>query len=158
MTGPERSIRIRAWRDGDAGRIVEAAGGLSTQSLFGRFGVGTASLPRAYIQMIEQHSADDRVLIVVALDGEQVIGWAESWPDATGDVELAVVIVDAWQRRGVGAGLVRFLLGEAAAGERRVNAYVLGENSAAHRLVRAVVADRLEASRSDQYVHYSLAA
>lgn len=153
------TVRIRAWRDGDAARIADAAGGLSPQSLFGRFGVGTDALPKAYVQMISQHSeGDDRVSIVVALDGERVIGWAESWRDTGGDAELAVVVVDAWQRQGVGAGLVRFLLGAVSAVGRRVNAFVLGENAPAHHLARAVVTDGLERGLSDRYVHYSLAA
>lgn len=155
----EPHVRVRPWRTGDAALVREAGDRLSPRSLWGRFGVGTTSLPRAYLRMLEQHPADDHgIAMVVALHDDKVIGWAESRPVPGGDEELAVVVVDDWQCRGVGSRLVRALLQDPARTRQVITAYVLGENTAAHRLLRSVAPAGVERNRSDQYVHYRLAA
>jgi GNAT superfamily N-acetyltransferase len=59
-----------------------------------------------------------------------------------GRVELAVEVVDAWQRRGVGSRLVREVLARGrAAGHREVVAAVLAENFGMQMLLFAVLPD-----------------
>jgi GNAT superfamily N-acetyltransferase len=162
MTCADQTIRVRPWRTGDAELVRRAATGLSTSSLRLRFGSGTPSVPRAYLRMLEHQPACSRGTgdesLVVALDGDRLIGWAETRPAGPGEAELAVVVLDDWQGRGVGTLLVKALLAEAATSGRTLHAYVLPENSPAHRLVRAAMPDGYERVYHEGYVHYTLAA
>lgn len=160
MKCAEQTIRVRPWRDGDAGLLRQAGAGLSTGSLRRRFGIGTPSVPRAYMRMLDRQPAcspgtgDESM--VVALDGDRLVGWAETRQVEPGEAELAVVVLDAWQGQGVGTRLVRALLAEPAESGRTLHAYVLPENTPAHRLVRAISPDGYERTNSDGYVHYTL--
>ena len=142
--------------------LRQAGAGLSTGSLRLRFGTSTPSVPRGYLRMLERQPAcspgnGDESMVVVALDSDQLIGWAETRPIGPGEAELAVVVLDDWQGRGVGTLLTNALLVEPAKG-RKLHAYVLPENTPMHRLVRAISPDGYERTWRDGYVHYTLAA
>ena len=157
----DQTIRIRRWQHGDAERLRRAGAGLSAGSLRLRFGSGTPSVPREYLRTLERlpaSSAGGDASVVVALDGDRVIGWAEARAVGSGEAEVAVVVLDDWQGRGVAKRLIRAVADEPAAHGRTLHASVLPENTAAHRLARAVAPDGLERAYRDGYVHYKLAA
>ncbi|MPY82986.1 MAG: GNAT family N-acetyltransferase [Actinophytocola sp.] len=112
------------------------AGSLSVRSLYHRFFVGTPALPRPLLRQLATLDHDQREAVVAVHDG-QVIGLAQyvRAPD-TRRAELAVLVVDAWQHRGVGRRMVSRLATLAARrGITSFDASVLPENQAALRAV-----------------------
>jgi RimJ/RimL family protein N-acetyltransferase len=86
-------------------------------------------------------------------------GWAEFGrkPDELAVADLAVLVVDPWQRQGIATALVRAMLPRMlAAGVRELAADVLPGNRAAHGLLRSLFDGRLRASYVDGVVHYRL--
>jgi GNAT superfamily N-acetyltransferase len=92
---------------------------------------------------------------------EQVVGWAEfvrfTAPAGT-DADLAILVLDAWQRRGVGRTLIGALVpGAAAGGVRLLHADLDPANGAARGLLASVLGrDRLTARVVDGLLHYTV--
>lgn len=97
---------------------------------------GTHSLPPSYLKSLERPS-----LRQVAVYRGRLVGLAECvWPpEGDGPPDMAIMIADEWQRRGVGRrlaiGLVRRCV---AAGVRYIEGQTEAENVAAVALVRSV--------------------
>jgi GNAT superfamily N-acetyltransferase len=136
--------------------IGQASAGLSAESLWRRFGAGCHALPLPYLKLLRSEPGEARLF--VAFDDEQLVGWAEARPAGPDEAEVAVVVLDGWQRRGVGTSLVRALLADAAVTGRRLHAYVHPDNMAASRLVRAALPGPVEAGLADGYVRFRQAA
>lgn len=116
--------------------IEAMAGSLSPRSLYHRFFAGTPALPRPLLRQLATLDHDQRDAVVAVHDG-QVVGLAQyvRAPD-TRRAELAVLVVDAWQHRGVGRRMVSRLATLAARrGITSFDAAVLPENQAALRAV-----------------------
>ena len=112
---------------------------LSRQSLYNRFFVGSPRIPAAYAGMLARVDHRDREALV-ALVGEKVVGIAEYVRDGTlpHTADIAVMVADAWQRRGVARRLLTDLT--EAARERGIDelrADVLAANGAALAAVRS---------------------
>ncbi|MEU1735976.1 GNAT family N-acetyltransferase [Streptosporangium sp. NPDC020145] len=76
--------------------------------------------------------------VLLAVAGEKVVGHAVG-ARAGAEVEIAVVVADAWQGRGIGSRLVRRLLRRASVnGARTVNMDVLGDNHRVLAMVRGL--------------------
>ncbi|WP_113699029.1 GNAT family N-acetyltransferase [Nonomuraea lactucae] len=132
--------QIRPARADDDERIRRFLAGLSLHTQTMRFFTGiprpTASLVRALLAVDERRDA-----LVATLDGE-IIGHAMSYRGNTADVEVAVVVTDRWQGRGLGPRLVDTVLFRAAVrGATTVGMDVLGENRRALRMVRRLWPD-----------------
>jgi GNAT superfamily N-acetyltransferase len=125
----------------DEGAVLDAVfAGLSPRSRYLRFHspIGGLSPPvrRALLALDERHRA-----VVALAGGRQPVGIARLIRDRLrpDEAEVAVEVVDAWHRRGVGRLLVTALAEEAQRlGVRRLRALVLPENTAAFALVRSV--------------------
>lgn len=136
--------------------VAAMADSLSTRSLYLRFFTGTPELPRPLLRQLAtlDHDACEAV---VAVHGERVIGLAQyvRIPD-TRRAELAVLVVDAWQHRGVGRRMVSRLATLAARrGITSFDASVLPENEAALGAVARLWPGA--APRQDEdCLHYSL--
>jgi GNAT superfamily N-acetyltransferase len=114
---------------------------LSRRSIYLRFFSPISQIPPA---MLARLTDVDRLRrdALVALDGDDIVGVARydavrPDDDATRDAEVAVTVVDAWHRRGLGHRLLERL--EALAGRRGYDTFVariLPENRAALELVR----------------------
>jgi GNAT superfamily N-acetyltransferase len=99
----------------------------SESTLFHRFHGGGRDAPARYVDRLLEDS--DRRQVLLARVGPDVVGVAEAHRDGGGTAELAVLVEDSWQHRGVGSRLVAAL----AAEERRhgvdaLRATVLGED------------------------------
>ncbi|MGW4795458.1 N-acetyltransferase family protein [Nonomuraea sp. NPDC004297] len=120
----------------DEERIRRFLAGLSLHTQTLRFFTGvpspTAGLVRALLSLDERRDA-----LVATTECGEIAGHAMSFRGDDTDVEIAVVVADAWQGRGLGPKLVDALLLRAVVrGARTVGMDVLGENRRALRLVR----------------------
>lgn len=149
------ALLVRPWRAGDARLLKQASAGLSPASLWHRFGAGTSKLPQAYLRMLDGPAPGSAVRVALGPCG--VVGWAEARPMTGGESEVAVVVLDNWQRRGIGTRLLRTLLDDGAVRDRRLHAYIRPGNTAALCLMRAVATPGLRSVPADEYVHYTLA-
>lgn len=107
-------VTIRPWERGDFARLAAAAPLLSARTLRLRFWTGMPTLPVMYLRSTEQRWP----LLwdaVVALDGDQLVGWAEYGRnrDAPQTADVGVCVVDAEQGHGIGTALLRALLDRA---------------------------------------------
>ncbi|MEV5750098.1 GNAT family N-acetyltransferase [Actinoallomurus sp. NPDC052308] len=125
------AIGVRPYEAGDREDVLGMR--LSARSLYLRFFAGTPRLPSFYAEALSRVDHWDRAALVAVADTE-VVGIAEYARDATlpGLADLAVLVADPWQRRGVARRLVTDLTGLARArGIAELRADVLVENHAA---------------------------
>jgi len=130
-----RTIRVRPVRPADAEAIQEFVRALSDASRRLRFFAPIRELaPAALARLTESTSRRDRVLLAEAHDGEEWCMVALAQYALGDDVEtrdLALVVADAWQGRGIGRALMGMLIQSAHdAGCARVVADVLRDNQA----------------------------
>ncbi|MFD0683664.1 GNAT family N-acetyltransferase [Actinomadura fibrosa] len=103
-------VRIRPYGVTDRERLGRMAEHLSKASLYTRFFSGTPRLPDHWVGTLENLDHWDREALVALLAGE-VIGVAEYIRDVRrpARADIAVLIADPWQRRGLGSRLVAYL-------------------------------------------------
>lgn len=132
-------IEIRPARSDDAERMREFLSGLSARTQTLRFLAGVGRPGDGLLRALLTRDADRDVLVALrrgADGGERIVGHAMSVrcalrPGGEGapPTEIAVVVADDWQGRGIGERLVRRLLTRAAArGAAEIVMDVHGEN------------------------------
>jgi RimJ/RimL family protein N-acetyltransferase len=135
---------IRAWEHGDFALLAAAAPKLSAQTLRLRFWASLPSLPKTYLRSTEQRWP--RMWdAVAALDGGELIGWAEygRYPAQPDTADVAVCVIDAEQGHGVGSALVDLLVERArGAGLVSVHADIAPWNEPARRVWTRVTGTR----------------
>jgi GNAT superfamily N-acetyltransferase len=111
----------------DEERLGAFMAGLSPSTLTLRFFIGCGRPDRKLVRALM--AADDRRDVLLAVDGgERVLGHAMGYL-RDGSVEIAVMVADEWQGRGIGSRLVRAVLRRAAArGAHEVGMDVMGDN------------------------------
>jgi GNAT superfamily N-acetyltransferase len=120
-------VSIHAVGPTDRHRIEAMFGRCSRATLCQRFHAPVSGLPPRYLDWVLQDPAPGH-LVLVAREGDDVVGIAEAHHGREGAAEVAVLVEDAWQGRGVGAELFRNLLGsERQRGARTVRATVMTE-------------------------------
>lgn len=127
---------IRPWQVGDFARLAAAAPRLSTWTLYLRFRAGMPSLPSTYLRSTRERWPG-RWDAVVALDGEELVGWAEfgRYADDPSRADLGMCVVDAEQGHGIGTALAAALGGLArTAGLVSLHADIEPDNVAAWRV------------------------
>jgi RimJ/RimL family protein N-acetyltransferase len=99
-------VRIRPWQAGDFALLEAAAPGLSARTLWLRFRAGMPTLPAFYVRSTAQRWPA-RWDGVVAIDGDELIGWAEfgRYADDPERADIGMCVVDAEQGHGVGSAL-----------------------------------------------------
>jgi RimJ/RimL family protein N-acetyltransferase len=134
LLGDGSRIEIRALRREDEADMLAAVGKTSAQSLQRRFFAMKrhfSDQERAFFMDVD---FKNHVALVACSeqDGRQVIvGGSRYVVFEPGQAELAFVVVDAWQGRGVGSILMRHLIKIAtSAGLQELTAEVLPENAA----------------------------
>jgi RimJ/RimL family protein N-acetyltransferase len=131
------SLVLRAYRPGDRFAVQAMADDLSPTTLYARFLVGVPTLPKAYVERLDTGAhAPDAVLLAVV--GPFVVGVGELvvQPRDPRRGELALLVRDGYQRRGIGFALAERLVrhachhglavleAEALSGSRAIRALV----------------------------------
>ncbi|MGI8921219.1 MAG: GNAT family N-acetyltransferase [Solirubrobacteraceae bacterium] len=141
-------IRVRAMNAGDQSALLAAHRALSEESQRLRFLAPKPTLSRAEARYLTDVDGVDHVALAAFLDDEPrvITGVARfvRLPEDPHAAEMAIVVGDRFQRRGLGTLLARELAAEARAhGITRFKATVLAENEAVTKLI-AVIAERLD--------------
>jgi GNAT superfamily N-acetyltransferase len=117
--------------------------GLSLRSRYLRFHSPIPRLPasvRARLVDIDGRRHAAVVAEADGPDGRETIGLAQVFGDGTGTADVAVAVVDAWQRRGIGRRLLTAVAALAEEiGYTELRGTVLPENVAMQRLARSVL-------------------
>jgi ribosomal protein S18 acetylase RimI-like enzyme len=125
-------VEIRALRPEDEADMLAAVGATSPQSLQRRFFVMKrhfSDKERAFFMNID--FKDHVALVALAEDGQVVVGGGRYVVFEPGRAEMAFVVVDAWQGRGIGSILMRHLIKIGRdGGLQELTAEVLPENTA----------------------------
>jgi RimJ/RimL family protein N-acetyltransferase len=135
-------VLVRAIRPDDAPGLAEAFEQLSETSRYRRFFVVKPRLSEetlAYLTGVDHH--DHEALVALAPDSGQLVGVARfiRCPGRPDQAEVAVTVIDPWQRRGLGTVLLCELAQRAATeGIRHFTAEILAENLPMLTLARRV--------------------
>lgn len=124
----------------DEGDLLDALmAGLSSHSRYLRFHTPVPALTAGMRRALLDVDGRDRVALIAETADGAPVGIARTIRDRhrRTEAELAIAVVDAWHRRGVGRRLVTEVAERAlATGVRRLTARVLPENTAALGLLR----------------------
>jgi RimJ/RimL family protein N-acetyltransferase len=148
-------VRIRPIRPDDAPRLQELHSRLSRQTAYQRFFAIVKRLPPDWAQTLANVDYYRRLALVVearAGTGMELIGVGRYEPtDEKDTVEVAFVVQDSWQNRGLGTILFDEILRAAAArSHRRFRAYVLADNRRMLDLITRFT--RIESRKTEQSV------
>lgn len=126
-----------------ADRDIEQAfvRGLSAQTRYYRFHSGVRELSPAMLERFINVNYPDEMALAATIEmegRELIIGVARYMREPGGEsAEMAIVVADAWQGKGIGTRLLLDLRSCAiAAGVKRMNATVLSENRRMYELAR----------------------
>ncbi len=130
------TVTLRPIRPEDEPGLIAFHTRLSPDTAFQRFHAPLPQLPANWAHFLANVDYERRMAIV-ALEGDQLIAVARyEESDAADQAEVAIVVQDRWQERGLGTILMTELLGYAEAqGIHRFRAYVLADN---HRMLNLV--------------------
>jgi len=152
MTSTEQ-LTIRPLTVGDRGALARLPERVSRQSAIARFHAGVRVLTDDLLdRLVDLESG--RHEAIVAIDGRGVAGIARYVRDVDDEsrAEVAVLVVDEWQRRGVATLMLRPLVASAlAAGITHFMADTPPENTAARHLLGSLattVSQRFVAGRT----------
>ena len=135
LTRDTREVSIRPAAGTDADGLRRFLTGLSARTAYSRFFTGLGPVPDRLLRWLLRNDPGQEVLL--AVHGGEIVGHGMYTvaPGRTGLAELAVVVTDAWQRRGLGPRLVEALLAAARThGIRQIGFTVLADNRPANRL------------------------
>jgi len=128
-------IHVRALLPGDEGAVVRMHARCSPTTMQRRYFSGMRTVPPALLRLLMDVDGHGRVAFVAALATE-LVGVAHLDLPGDGVGEVAVLVEDAHQRRGIGATLLHSCVQAAAArGARVLTAMCLGDNTAFPSLV-----------------------
>ncbi len=133
-------LESRPWRSGDSELLTAAAASFSMPTLSRRFLVGTPRFPARYVRSLRDPAGSGlaRLAQVATVEG-QLVGLAECvWRlDGPELPDLALLVADAWQRRGIGSRLLSELTDRCCdAGLKLVTAESEADNAGARALAR----------------------
>jgi acyl-CoA synthetase (NDP forming)/RimJ/RimL family protein N-acetyltransferase len=131
------TVHLRAVRPSDAPKLVALHAGLSTRTRYLRYFSAYPRIPERDLYRFSHVDHHDRVALLVELGGEAIAVGRYERESGTDEAEVAFVVADAHQGRGIGSVLLEHL---AAAGRecgiRRFTAVVLAENANMIRVFR----------------------
>lgn len=134
-------VTVRQARPSDTSVLVDLVERCSELTLHRRFHGATGPHVQREVRRIASPTPEHRSWVVVGPGGD-VRGTATLAWGRAGDVHVAFLVDDAWQRRGVGRSLYRALAREAvAAGLPAVTATVQGDNVPALRFLHVMAPD-----------------
>jgi GNAT superfamily N-acetyltransferase len=123
------AVHIRPIRPEDDRLLIEIFNRLSPQSVYQRFFTNVSELTPGMARYLADANSARRLALMAEIAGEVVaVGRYEPTPDPE-TVELALVVLDEWQDKGLGRIMVREILKVGwANGIKRFRADVLAEN------------------------------
>ena len=132
-------VRIRPVSLGDQDELREMLSRLSRETIHKRFHLPMPHVPDwmlAYLADVDHYDKE----ALIALVGDEIVGHSMYARQEAREAEMAIVVEDRWQSRGIG----RLLLGRLAeeAGQRGIESFtgtVLGENRDALRFFSSVL-------------------
>jgi len=149
------TVTIRPIELSDAYRLRRMFDRLSPETVYHRFFAPLPG-PRAKMLMHLATVDHDRREALVAVHGTEVVGIAQYEGDTGDEAEVAVMVEDGWQDRGLGTELLVRL---ARIGIRRglgaFTAIVMGENSAAVRFLKRLSPETAVRLERGEYVVYA---
>jgi RimJ/RimL family protein N-acetyltransferase len=127
-------LRLRPIRPDDAPRLIEHYSRLSAHSAYQRFFTVLRRLPPDWARFLAEVDYRSRLALVVERgprEAPELIAVARYELTARPDTaEVAFVVLDGWQGKGIGTTLLGDLLAAAdARGIRRFSAWVLADNA-----------------------------
>ena len=129
-----REVTIRALRPDDRTDMLAAIDSMSTQSLRRRFfGVKRSFSEQEIAYFLQLDFVNHVALVAVVEEGDdgEIVGGARYVVVEPGAAEIAFAVIDEFQGQGIGAALLRHVVGLARkAGLRELVAEVLPENAA----------------------------
>jgi len=149
----ETPIVIRPIHAGDRDRLRDSHERLSPETRYRRFLAVKPHLTKADVRYLVDVDGRDHVALVATLteaDDEPIVGVARfiRIPNEPEAAEVAIVVNDALQGRGVGTELLARLADEAVArGVHRFRATMLADNVAIHRLFESLSAGPVDRRR-----------
>ena len=147
-------VRIRPIRPDDASRLQELHSRLSVNTAYQRFFAIVKRLPPDWAHTLATVDYRRRLALVVEIDGKKgleliAVGRYDAIDDT--EAEVAFVVQDSWQNRGLGTIVFAEVLRAAAARSfRRFRAYVLADNRRMLDLIERFT--RIESRKVEQNV------
>ncbi|MEO3782638.1 GNAT family N-acetyltransferase [Actinocorallia sp. B10E7] len=152
-------VTIRTYRQDDIGLVHALSDLLSAQSLYHRFFVGTPRIPTGYLRSLKTVDHRDREVLIALQEDTHAVAIAEYTRDtaAPRTADLAMLVADAWQRRGL-ARLLLDSLSEIAlsCGITHFKADVLADNKAVQTAIHRHRPGSLSVEGSDGLRHFLL--
>ena len=154
-------LKVRPVEEADADRVRRLFERLSPESIYRRFFTLFPAPPPSVLRRMTVVDHRDHEALAV-LDEDEIVAIA-SWDrpaHAADEAEIAVLVEDAWQHKGLGRSLVRMLTGEAArSGIAVINATVLADNHPARHLASTVARpDTVVMDGPETFYTFSLAS
>jgi len=133
-------VTLRHIRPEDESALTALYERLSPQTAYQRFFTVMRRLPPNWAHILANVDYDRRMAIAALGPGGELIGVARYiYDERAQETEIAIVIEDKWQGRGLGTRLLGELIGYAEAkGICRFRAYVLADNLRMFKLIRRV--------------------
>ena len=145
-------LRLRPIRPDDAPRLIALYEHLSRYTAYQRFFTVMQRLPPDWAQLLATVDYVHRLALVVErgpADAPELVAVARYEPDRDGMAEVAFVVQDGWQGKGLGTALLDELLRAAEArGIHRFRAWVLVDNARMLDLLRRFTDIERQESRS----------
>jgi GNAT superfamily N-acetyltransferase len=147
------NVVIRQPTPADGPAIEAMFARCSLESRYARFLAPLPTIPADHLARILAPSADNEAWVGVRRDDPETVVALASWERCGADAELALIVEDSWQRRGIGSAFLRMLAERAwSAGVCRLTASVLRESRHVLRMLRSVLGPA--STRADGYVSH----
>ena len=124
------TVWLRPIRPEDESELTALYDRLSPETAYQRFFTIMARLPPSWAHILANVDYERRMAIVaVGPDNELIAVARYEYDEAANEAEIAIVVQDQWQGKGLGTAMLKELFSYAdAKGIRRLRAYVLTEN------------------------------